>query len=338
MTGGAGFIGGFTTRQLHARGHDVFVLDDFSSPSTERRATPFASISGDANDEVTLEQALKLVSPDVVVHLMGVHSRVEADADPIRYYRKNAGSVSRLLSACSRSSVDKIVASSTSLVYDSAAAGASLDEMAHKNPVGAYARSKLAMEWMLEDAHAALGVRSFALRYFNVEGAACDSSLGRGPRSTAHLVAAMTRAANGSGEALQIEGEPLDPLRPDFDGTAVRDYVHVEDVALANCLAVERLLAGDPGGPLNVGSGRGHSTLQMLARAEVVFGRPIPYRLVPARRPLVRRLVADGANALARLAWRPTWSLDDILTHAWTWERSVHAQELRAAVLDAPFL
>ncbi|HEU4394718.1 MAG TPA: UDP-glucose 4-epimerase GalE [Planctomycetota bacterium] len=317
VTGGAGYVGSFTVRELVRRGERVVVYDDLSKG--HRAAVPrgVPLVVGRVQDRAGLRRTLRARRFDAVLHF-AAHAYVgESVRDPWKYWENNAAGTASLVAAALEAGVPGFVLSSTCAVYGEPRTKRIL-ETAPRAPVNPYGRSKAASEAMLEDLASVGALRSFRLRYFNAAGAAEDGSLGEDHEPETHLLPLALRAA-ATGGTLRVFGDDY----PTPDGTCVRDYVHVEDLARAHAAAVDRLRGGHRGGALNLGTGRGASVLQVVRAAEQVSGRPV--RVVrTARRPGdPPYLVAAPGRARAVLGWTPRHlTVLTIAATAWEWHRA----------------
>lgn len=321
ITGGAGYIGSHIAWQLLAAGYETVVCDDLSTGNRWAVHPTSAFVEADLRDRTTVHRLFETYPIDAVIHCAGRIVVSESVRDPLAYYGANVEASRILLEACVRAHVDQFVFSSSAAVYGSPAV-ARIDESLPPAPVNPYGRSKLMTEWMLEDVARATAVqdrplRYVALRYFNVAGARADGRLGQaGPTST-HIVKVACEAALGARRSVELYGTDY----PTPDGTCVRDYLHVEDLAAAHLCALEYLAAG--GAPLvcNCGYGRGYSVREILAAVSALAGRPLPVHPAPRRPGDPPRLVADGTRAHTRLGWRPQRAnLQEICASALAWE------------------
>ena len=313
ITGGAGYIGSVTTRVLLARGHDVEVLDDFSTGHREALPPGIPLHEGSLLDVGFVDRVLA-APPDAVLHFAAFSLVGESAAHPLKYYRNNVGGSVNLLDAVARSGVRRFVFSSSAAVYGEP------DEMpitehAPTRPVNPYGHTKLAIEWALADTAAAVGFPAVALRYFNACGASRE--LGEDHEPETHLIPRLLRSLVDPGVDFAVFGDDY----PTPDGTCIRDYVHVVDLAEAHALALEGDLR--PGlSVYNLGTETGASVREVLAAAAAVTGREIAPRIEPRRPGDPARLVAGNARARRDLGWRPRADgLTSILADAWRWHR-----------------
>jgi len=315
VTGGAGFIGSHAVRELLEAGHEVGVLDDLSEGHRQAVAPEARLLTGDIGDAASLARALE--GADAVMHFAARAYVGESVRDPARYYRANVVKALTLLWAMLEAGVRRLVFSSTCAVYGEPRQ-LPLDEAHPRLPVNPYGATKLAFERALED-HAAAGLlRVVALRYFNAAGCHPDGSLGEHHHPETHLIPLAIDAALGTGPPLTIFGD--DYATP--DGTCLRDYVHVTDLARAHVLALDALQGGEAFQAFNLGSGSGSSVLEVVAAVERVAGRPVP-AVRGARRPGdPDRLVASSERARRVLGFAPRFEeIGAIVETAYRWRR-----------------
>jgi UDP-arabinose 4-epimerase len=311
VAGGAGFVGSHVCKEIDARGWEPICYDNLSTGHRELvRWGPL--VEGDIRDRERLSWALKHHAPAALVHL-AAHAYVgESVIEPAKYYSNNVQGTIALVEACRDVGVTNIVFSSSCAVYGRPRQ-LPITEDAALQPVSPYGRSKLLAEWMLADYEAAYRVRHVALRYFNAAGADPNGEAWEHHDPETHLIPRALLAAAGVGPALDVFGNDYETS----DGTCVRDYVHVSDLAEAHLAAVEHLLDGGPGGCFNLGSGSGHSIGEVLAAIERITGLPVP-TVSRARRPGdPPALVADFSRAATKLGFKPRRSnLDTIIRTA----------------------
>ena len=314
VTGGAGHVGSFTARALAARGDAIVVLDDLSRGHREAVPKGAPLVVADLRDRAATEKALASIDFDVVLHFAANAYVGESVRDPRRYWENNVGGTLNLLGLMLDRGVKKFVFSSTCAVYGEPPEKTLGEDLPHA-PVNPYGRSKSVIESVLTDYDAAFGLRSFRLRYFNAAGADEQGAIGEDHAPETHLIPLAIRAAR--------TGKPLSVFGTDWqtpDGTCVRDYVHVEDLAAAHVAAVDRLRAGDAGGALNLGTGRGTSVREVIESVGRVGGRKVPWEAAPRRPGDPPYLVAAQGRASQVLGWRPRFtSIDDVVRSAWTW-------------------
>ncbi len=321
VTGGAGYIGSVTTAHLLERGHGVVVLDDLSTG--HRAAIPDGAefVEGRVQDPDVLAAALEGV--DAVVHFASLSLVGESMQEPRRYFRENVGAALALLDGMDRVGVKRLVFSSTAAVYGEPDVPV-ITEDTPLRPVNPYGHSKVMIERVLAEEARANGLAAIALRYFNACGA--DGPRGEDHEPETHLIPRLCQMLLGELQDFRVHGDD----HPTPDGTPVRDYVHVRDLAAAHALALEALggagAAGGTGTPgfeaINLGTGHGASVREVLAAAGAVTGREIPVRVGPRREGDPPRLVASNARARERLGWQPECSgIERILSDAFAWHR-----------------
>jgi UDP-glucose-4-epimerase GalE len=313
VTGGAGYIGAHVARALAERGHSPVVLDDLRASSAVRvHGFPFEEVA--VEDTPAVVAAFERHQPDAVVHLAGSISVAESVRDPDRYWRNNLGGGASLLMACARVPIRAFLFSSTAAVYGEAAV-TPIPESAPLQPTSPYGASKLAFEGLLHASARAVGFRSAALRYFNAAGAHPGWHVGEAHDPEEHLIPRVVRAIL-AGEPVQIYGG--DYATP--DGTCVRDYIHVTDLAEAHVRVLEaRTLPS--GSSFNCGTGRGHSVLEVVRAVVARLGRGPQIEHAPRRPGDPASLVADPSALFAAVSWRPTHSsIEEIVASAADWE------------------
>lgn len=318
VTGGAGYIGGHVVRGLRAAGHAVVVLDDLSAGSAARVPDDVPLVCATVTDHGAVTRALRRYGVTGVVHLAARKSPVESIARPVWYHQENVGGVATLLDAMGAAGVHRLLFSSSAAVYGLPCRPV-VDEQTAALPINPYGRTKLLGERLIRAAGARGRLSWLALRYFNVVGALDPVLADRAPTN---LVPIALHALT--------ETEPITVAGADYptpDGTGVRDYVHVADLAGAHLAGVERLCGVAPAADvLNVGTGRGHSVLEVLDRIEVVTGRPVPYRIGPRRAGDPAAVVADPGRIARQLGWQARHDLTDMVASTWAaWSAPVPA-------------
>jgi UDP-glucose 4-epimerase len=314
VVGGAGYIGSHVCKALAAVGHTPICFDNFSTGW--RDAARFGPVfEGDLLDPAALDAAFAAHRPEAVMHFAALSLVGESVAAPERYWRGNVVGSLNLLDAMRTAGVGRLVFSSTAAVYGEPDAPL-IPETAPLAPTNPYGATKLAVERMIADHAAAHGLRAAVFRYFNVAGADPDGLIGEDHRPETHLIPVVLQAAAGRREGMAIHGGDY----PTPDGTCVRDYLHVVDLAEAHLLGLERLLDGCDGLTVNLGTGRGWSVREVVDRVEAVTGLDVPRTIGPRRPGDPARLVCDGARGAALLGWRPGRSdLDAMIADAWAW-------------------
>lgn len=315
VTGGAGYIGAHACKALARAGFLPVTLDDLSAG--HRAAVRWGPLEvGDVADRAFVAGVLRRHRPSCVMHFAARAYVGESVADPARYYAANATGTLALLDAMRGEGVRRIVFSSSCAVYG-APARAPIDETVTPAPVNPYGRTKLIAEWALADHAAAYGLEWIALRYFNAAGADPEGEIGEDHDPEPHLIPLALRATLPGGAPLRVMGTDYDTP----DGTAIRDYIHVADLADAHVAALRHLARGGPGGAFNLGAGRGHSVREIAASVARATGRNVATQDAPRRAGDPPRLIADAARARAVLGFAPARSanIDDIVADAWRW-------------------
>ncbi|MDO9557797.1 MAG: UDP-glucose 4-epimerase GalE [Coriobacteriia bacterium] len=312
LTGGAGYIGSVTARMLLDAGHDVVVLDTLERGRREAVDPRATFVQGDVGDASVVRSALAGV--DAVMHLAGYIEVAESVADPERYFANNAERPVVMLETMRDAGVDAIVFSSTAAVYGEPQSLLLL-ESAPTSPVNPYGASKLQFERELA-ARADEGLRSIVFRYFNVAGAWPDGSLGEAHDPETHIIPRILSAMASGQRRFEVYGNDY----PTPDGTCVRDYIHVCDLARAHVIALERLHAGGEGGTFNLGNGDGFSNLEVVRTCALVTGIDVEVDFGPRRSGDPAALVASSALAREVLGWKPERaSFEMIVADAWRW-------------------
>jgi UDP-glucose 4-epimerase len=309
VTGGAGYIGSITTHHLVKRGFEVLVADDLSRGYRQ-------SVPKNLLHEIRLQDTgvlTKLLEGvDAVVHFAAYISVGESTREPELYFANNIGGSLSLFEAMARANVKRLVFSSTAAVYGEPAQNPIAEDSPFA-PVSPYGQSKAIVERVLADLDRYRGLRSVVLRYFNACGAEPEANLGERHEPETHLIPLLFRAAM-TGEPVQIFGDDY----PTGDGTCVRDYIHVGDLASAHLAALDHLLAGGAASQFNVGTGQGNTVLEVIHAVEEVTGRKVPRKIAPRRDGDSPSLVANSEKLQSQLGWRPERSeLSRIVADAW---------------------
>ncbi len=320
VTGGAGYIGSHAVLALRDAGWPVAVIDDLSTGFRWAVPEGVAFYTGDIADEALLARIFGEQGTRAVMHFAGSIIVPESVADPLKYYANNTGKSRALIASCVAAGVPHLIFSSTAAVY-----GAPDAERVGENtptvPINPYGRSKLMTEAMLADTAAAHALNYCALRYFNVAGADPQARVGQSTAGATHLLKIAVEAALGKRDHVGVYGSDY----PTPDGTGVRDYIHVADLAAAHVLALEALIA-DPARSLtlNCGYGRGFSVLEVLDAVDRATNLKLERRMEPRRAGDSASIVADNARIKATLPWQPRHAdLDTIVAHALAWERKL---------------
>lgn len=315
VTGGAGYIGSHAVVALRDAGHDVLIYDNFSTGHHFLLKAPF--VEGDISDAVKLDNLFNHERIDAVMHF-AAHSLVgESAANPAKYYRNNVGHGLVLLERMVENGVKKIVFSSTAAVYGEPRT-IPIAEQAEKNPTNTYGETKLTFEQILARFDQAYGLKYVSLRYFNAAGAHPMEHIGEAHNPETHLIPLVLQVVAGERECIQIYGNDY----PTPDGTCIRDYIHVCDLADAHVLAIEALGQEQGSAVFNLGNGNGYSVKEIIQAAIKVTGREIPIRIGPRREGDPAILVASSQKIQARLRWRPVYTnIEEIIRTAWVWKR-----------------
>ncbi len=320
VTGGAGYIGSHTAAALLEKGEDVVIVDNLEQG--HRRAVPGGKLCvGDLRDEAFLSKVFAENDIDGVIHFAAYSLVGESMSDPGKYYHNNVYGTLCLLEAMKKAGVSRLVFSSTAAVYGEPER-VPIDEQDRTRPANVYGETKLSMERMIRwfgDAH---GIRSVSLRYFNAAGAHENGEIGEDHRPETHLIPLVLQTALGQRESIAVFGDDY----PTLDGTCIRDYIHVGDLADAHLLALGRLREGGGSRVYNLGNGKGYSVKQVIETARMITGQAIPARMETRRAGDPAVLVASSERARQELGWQPKRErLEDIIASAWRWH-SRHPQ------------
>jgi UDP-glucose-4-epimerase GalE len=311
VVGGAGYIGSHTARALRRTGHDVIIFDNLST-GYEFLAAGFELVKGDILDPAALAGVLPRV--DAIMHF-AAHAYVgESVKNPKEYFHNNVEGGLSLLNAALDAGVNKIIFSSTCAVYGEPAK-IPIEEDIPRQPVNPYGVSKLFFEQALQAYDRAYAFRYASLRYFNAAGADDSGEIGELHHPETHLIPLALQAAAGLGPELQVFGSDY----PTPDGTCVRDYIHVNDLAIAHAKALDHLAAGGASFAVNVGTGVGASVKEVVSAIEKVTSKPVPRKIVPRRPGDPPALVANPSKAQALLRWKAERDLENIVSTAWNW-------------------
>lgn len=311
VVGGAGYIGSHTARALRRAGHEVIIFDNLST-GYEFLARGFELVKGDVLDQSAL--APVLARADAIMHFAAFAFVGESVLNPQKYFHNNVEGGLSLLNAALAAGVKKIIFSSTCAVYG-VPEKVPIEENIPRQPVNPYGVSKLFFEQALEAYDRAYGFRFASLRYFNAAGADESGEIGELHDPETHLIPLALRAAAGLGPELNVFGSDY----PTPDGTCIRDYIHVNDLAAAHVKALDHLAAGKDSFAVNVGTGQGESVQQVISAIEEVTGKKVPRKMGPRRPGDPPALVANPAKAQALLQWKATRSLREIVSTAWNW-------------------
>jgi len=321
VTGGAGYIGSHVVQLLRSRGERVVVLDNLSTGFRQSLAdTPL--IVGDVNDRALVGSAIAEHGIGTVMHFAANTIVPESVRDPLKYYGNNTAATRTLLETCMHSGVRRFVFSSTAAVYGVPAGGIAEEDMPLV-PINPYGTSKLMSEWILRDLAAVTDFRYVSLRYFNVAGSDPEGRIGQATAKATLLIKVACEAMVGKRDHVSIYGTDY----PTPDGTGVRDYIHVTDLARAHLDALDYLRRGGAAVVLNCGYGHGYSVREVLSSVERVAGRALKVKTEPRREGDPPSLISAAGRIREVLGWRPELNdLDTIVRHALSWEEKLRAQ------------
>lgn len=317
VIGGAGYIGSHLVKALLEQEQQVIVLDNLSAGHSN------ALLGGelivhDFEDRAFLDTLFNTHRFNGIYHFASQIMVGESISNPGKYYRANTAATLTLLEAMRDHQAGPLVFSSTAAVYGEPQY-IPIDEKHPTNPVNPYGQSKLMVEQMLRDFNSAHGLQYAALRYFNAAGADPQARIGEQHEPETHLIPLTLQAITGKRPPLNLFGQDYDTP----DGTCIRDYIHVDDLAQAHILAMQYLNQGGPSGVFNLGNGAGYSVNEVIQTAQRVTGKPVPFSYAPRRAGDPARLVADASKAKTILGWQPQYTdLAIIMQHAWAWEQA----------------
>ncbi len=312
VTGGAGYIGSVTTELLLNAGHEVVVFDNLEMGHREAVDERAGFIEGDLRQPGAIESAMREVKPEAVVHFAAYAYVGESMENPVRYFENNVGGALNLMRAMDLTGVQKIIFSSTCATYGIPDRIPMTEDLPQR-PENPYGETKLMFETMLRWQQRQRGVQPVFLRYFNAAGA--TEKFGEDHDPETHLIPLVLQVALGQRDSIKIFGDDYDTP----DGTCIRDYIHIADLAEAHILA----LTGDHAGAFNLGNGSGYSVQEVIDAARAVTGHEIPAEVAPRRAGDPPRLVAGADKAHRELGWTPKYpELKTILEHAWAWHRA----------------
>jgi UDP-glucose 4-epimerase len=316
VVGGAGYIGSHTAHVLRRKGYDVIIYDNLAT-GHKALADGFELVVGDISDSTKLAPVLGRC--DAVMHFAASAYVGVSVQDPRSYYQNNVLNALALLNAVMESRVRKFIFSSTCAVYGNPVK-VPISEDNPRQPVNPYGATKLAFENALESYSRAYGLRFVSFRYFNAAGADESGNIGEMHNPETHLIPLVFEAIQGKRPALEIFGDDY----PTPDGTCVRDYIHVTDLAQAHVLGLE-YLSRSASGAMNLGTGQGYSVHQVVSAAERVTGHKVPTHIAPRRAGDPAELVADPSLAEKQLSWKAKRSLEEIISTAWNWAQKNRA-------------
>ena len=314
VVGGAGYIGSHIVRQLIKAKHDVIILDDLST-GFSRLVQGDQFVKGKLGDSDLLNSLFKNERIDAVMHFAAFSQVGESMRHPLKYYRNNLSETVNLIDAMINNGVNRFVFSSTAAVYGEPQE-IPITETHSCLPTNPYGNTKLAVERLLSDCDAAHGLKFMALRYFNAAGADDSGEIGEMHDPETHLIPNLFRAALGQIDHIQLFGTDY----PTQDGTCIRDYIHVNDLAQAHLLALDALLSGVKSNVYNLGNNNGFSVREVIEKTQAAIGKTIPVKEAPRRPGDPAVLVASAEKIKKELGWQPTYeSLETIIDTAWRW-------------------
>lgn len=328
VVGGAGYIGSHMVKQIARAGHSMVVLDNLTTGYREL-ACYGELVVGDLADTVLLEKLFAEHRFDGVMHFAASSLVGESMQDPGKYYRNNVANTLNLLEVMVRHEVKHFIFSSTAAIFGEPEY-VPIDEAHPQRPINPYGASKLMVERLLQDFHAAHGLNSVCLRYFNACGADPEGELGECHDPETHLIPLILQAASGRRESVTVFGRK----HATADGTCIRDYIHIEDLCSAHALALDALIEGEKQGALtyNLGNGQGYSVQQVIEAVERVVvedGRTLTVEEGERRPGDPAQLVADATLVSRELGWQPVYGdLETIIRHAWAWEEKIVNNEI----------
>jgi UDP-glucose 4-epimerase len=315
VVGGAGYIGSHMVKRLLKDGHHVIVVDNLSSGYKDAILTK-TIFEVDIADQKNLSKVFEENSIDAVFHFASFIQVGESVTNPAKYYRNNVAATLSLLEVMVKFKVMHFVFSSTAAVFGNPDYSP-IDENHPKEPINPYGQSKLMVEKILEDFDRAYGLKSVSLRYFNAAGADPEGELGERHIPETHLIPLVLQAASGRRDSISVFGQDYETP----DGTCVRDYIHINDLADAHVKAIYYLKKGNSSAAFNLGNGKGFSVKKIIDAAVKVTGKKIPVKYAERRAGDPAILVADASLAQNVLGWTPEYqNVEDIISHAWAWE------------------
>lgn len=317
VAGGAGYIGSHMVHQLLKTGYDVVIVDNLSTGHRQAVNPQARFYEGDTRDIQFLKQVFVQEPIQAIIHMDAFSIVPESVGDPLKYFDNNVIGMIKLLEIMQQYDVKYLIFSSTAATFGQPQQSP-ITEQTPQQPINPYGVSKLMMEQMMRWVDQAYGIKSVALRYFNAAGALADGSIGEDHNPETHLIPIILKTAMGQQDTLKIYGN--DYQTP--DGTNVRDYVHVTDLAQAHILALKYLQAGNPSTAFNLGSNQGFSVQEIIQAARKVTQKAIPTEIAPRRGGDPDILIADSSRAKSILGWQPQYTdIQAIIKTAWTWKQ-----------------
>lgn len=318
ILGGAGYIGSHTAYELIDKGEDVVIADNLQTGYIKAVHPKARFYKGDIRDKSFLDDLLKKEKIDAVIHFAANSLVGESMTEPLKYYDNNLYGTMVLLKSMVENGIDKIVFSSTAATYGEPE-NIPILESDRTEPTNTYGETKLSMEKMFKWVSKAHNLRYVSLRYFNACGAHVSGEIGEAHNPESHLIPIILQVPNGKRETVSIFGDDY----PTKDGTCIRDYIHVTDLAQAHILAVEYLRKGNPSDIFNLGNGIGFSVNEVIDTARKVTGHPIPAVVSPRRAGDPAQLIASSEKAKSVLGWKPEHAdLEEIIATAWKWHKN----------------
>ena len=315
VTGGTGYIGSHTVYALIEKGEDVVIIDNLETGHIEAVHPQARFYQGDIRDRAFVDSVLDKEKIDAVIHFAANSLVGESMSNPLKYYDNNVNGTKVLLQSMVAHGLNKIVFSSTAATYGEPERVPIL-ETDKTEPTNAYGETKLSMEKMFKWTDSAHGVKYVSLRYFNACGAHVSGEIGEAHSPETHLIPLILQVPLGQREAISIYGDDY----PTADGTCIRDYIHVTDLAQAHILAVEYLMKGNDSSIFNLGNGIGFTVKEVIDTARKVTGHPIPATVTPRRAGDPAQLIASSEKAKTVLGWNPQHAdLEEIISSAWKW-------------------
>ena len=316
VVGGAGYIGSHAVSLLKNQGHNAIIYDDFSKGHKEvGQILSVKIVEGDLGDKAKLKEIFISEKIDVVMHFAAFIEVGESVVDPAKYYENNVAKVLKLLDAMVESNVLKFIFSSTAATFGEPIME-KINEEHPQNPINPYGQSKLMVEKILKDYEKAYGMKSVVFRYFNACGSDMNGIIGESHDPESHLIPLILQAASGRRDSIKVFGTDYATQ----DGTCIRDYVHVYDLAQAHLLGMDKMIKDNQSFNYNLGSGSGYSVKEIIDNVKKVTGKDFKVEYVERRAGDPGILIADSTKAEKELDWKPQYSLEQIVISAWKWE------------------